>query len=171
MTLPPVIWLAGEPGFDQWQWVRGVMAAHRAGCVRQVLAVERGLPHPNVQLGGRVEVLELDAGQRRSHPGMLGTLQLGLAHLGDRDPGPVFLALASRPLARAETYRALYEELGRSQAVVVKPCSGGKSGHPILLGVEARLRAGRLDAATQQVRDLVREPRSLNVEDPGVLAS
>ncbi len=125
MSLAPIIWLAGELGYDQWSWVRGVMAAHRAGCCRQILVVERGLPFPNLELGGRVEVIEIDAGKRRSQPGMLGTLQLGLEALGDRHPGPVFLGLASRPAASSATYKALSEAFVRENVGAMKPRAEG----------------------------------------------
>lgn len=171
MSLPPIVWLAGEPGYDQWSWVRGVMAAHRAGCVYQVLVVERGLPAPNLTLGGKVELAELDAAARKAHPGMLGTLQVGLAALGARHPGPVFVGLAARPLAATETYKALADELAGTEAPAVKPRAKGKHGHPILLGSTARQRALELDPRTRQVRDLLEDPHSLDVEDQGILAS
>lgn len=171
MSLPPIIWLAGTPGYDQWSWVRGVMAAHRAGCAFQILVVERGLPAPNLSLGGKVEVAEMDAAARKARPGMLGTLQVGLAILGARFPGPVFVGLAARPLAAAETYKALAEELYGAQVGAVKPRAEGKHGHPILLGEAARRRAFELDPATRQVRDLLEDPHSLDVEDRGILAS
>lgn len=171
MSLPPIIWLAGAPGYDQWAWVRGVMAAHRAECAFQVLVVERGLPAPNLTLGGRVEVIELDAAARKARPGMLGTLQVGLTTLGARHAGPVFVGLAARPLAAAETYKALAEELAGADVAAVKPRAGGKHGHPILLGEATRKRALELDPATRQVRDLLQDPHSLDVEDQGILAS
>ena len=175
-ALPPIVWLAGEPGYDQWAWVRGVMAAHRAGCAFQVLVVERGMPAPNLTLGGRVEVAELDAAARKAHPGMLGTLQVGLSALGTRHPGPVFVGLAARPLAAPKTYKALADELAIVVDVMactsaVKPRAKGKHGHPILLGEDVRQRALELDPATHQVRDLLDDPHSLDVEDQGILAS
>jgi CTP:molybdopterin cytidylyltransferase MocA len=166
-----VIWLGGEPGYDQWQWVRGVMAAHKAGCCRQILVVEWGFPYPNLELGGRVEVVELDAAARKAFPGMLGSFQLGLEALGERDYGPVFLALAARPLAASSTYRALFGVLDQEEAMAVKPCMDGKFGHPVLIGEEGRLLAATLDPKVNQVRDLLLEPCSVEVEDPGVLWS
>jgi CTP:molybdopterin cytidylyltransferase MocA len=171
VSLPPIIWLAGAAGYDQWAWVRGVMAAHRAGCAHQVLVVERGLPAPNLTLGGKVEVAEVDAAARKARPGMLGTLQVGLTTLGARCPGPVFVGLAARPLAAPETYKALAEELSGAGVGAVKPRAEGKHGHPILLGEKARQRALELDPATRQVRDLLQDPHSLDVEDQGILAS
>lgn len=171
MNLPPVVWLGGAPGYDQWQWVRGVMAAHKAGCQCQILVVEWGFPHPNLELSGRVEVVELDTRRRKARPGMLGSLQEGLELLGDRGMGGVFLALAARPLARPETYRALYEEFELEQAVAVKPTFEGRSGHPVLLGEEARLMALALDAAKHQVRDVLMDPCVVEVSDPGILSA
>lgn len=168
--LPPVLWLGARPGFQQWDWTRGVLTAHQAGVVHQLLVVVEDLPRPSLDLGGKVEVLDLGLDQVASRAGMLGTLQLGLEALGERHPGPAFVALASRPGAGPDTYASLAEVLGARDCPAVKPKHGAKHGHPILLSAAARARALELDPGENELRVLLEGALSVEVDDPGIHA-
>jgi hypothetical protein len=171
VATPPVIWLAGGGGYDPAAFGRGLSAARGAGSSLQLVVTTRWLPPPPGLDGVGIEVvdlLELDAAGGSS---LLGGFQFGLRRLGDRQPGPVFLALATRAGADISTYRALAEALAAAGPGVgaVKPRHDGKHGHPVLLAAAARARALGLDAMRGTLRDAVVDPISLDLQDPGIL--
>ncbi len=170
-VLPPVVWVGAKPGYSVWEWTGGLMAARKAGVALQILVVAEGAPVPELRLRGSLEVVTVQASDllKGPAPGMLGSFQLGLEALGDRLPGPVFLALAARPAAAGLTYAKLVEGLRASEGAAAKPRVRGKHGHPVLLGAERRSEARGLDPEFCQVRDLLMGAVSVDVDDPGVL--
>lgn len=166
--LPAVLWLGAEEGYQQWDWVRGIMTAHRAGVTRQVLVCKEGLPRPMLSLGSRVQTVVRTQAEIDARPGMLGSFQVALEALPEDTPGPVYLALAKRPSASVETYCRLFEALEKGAGLSIKPRAEGKHGHPILLVESLRGKALRLDAKAHTVRDLLESPFSLDVTDRGI---
>lgn len=166
-----MVWLGGGGGYDPDAFGRGLSAVRGAGSPLQIVVTTRWLPAPPGLDGPGVEVadlLELDAAGGSS---LLGGLQFGLRRLGDRHPGPVFMALATRAGADISTYRAMAEALAGAAPEVgaIKPRFEGKHGHPVLLSAAARAAALGLDPLRGTLRDAVLAPRSLDVLDPGVL--
>lgn len=160
--LPPVVWLAAGEDVELDDLVRGLDNAAAAGVALQVVVTHHGLGLP---ARPDVRLVEVEPGAMQ---GMLATFQVGWAALAKELPDSVFVALASRPDASPETYQAM-ARAHEGLACDWKPRYQGKHGHPILLGPWSLDRAAELDPATHTARDLVMNPASLDVEDPGIL--
>lgn len=103
--------------------------------------------------------------------GMLSSLQVGLARVGD-DPDWILWSLVDHPAIRGRTLDALLGAAAKTDAPLVIPRHGGERGHPILLspGVARDLLRLPLASSPQDaVRRRYAEARFVDTDDAAVL--
>jgi molybdenum cofactor cytidylyltransferase len=133
-----------------------VVAGHEPEAVAATIAAS-GLP-------ARVVV------NRDYERGQLSSLQAGLS-LVDR-PGvtATLMTLVDVPLVAASTVRAVMERYRDTRAPIVRPTSGNRHGHPVLIDrtLFAALRAGDPSAGAKSiVRAYASEAGDIAIEDAG----
>ncbi len=104
-----------------------------------------------------------------AHEGIARSIAHGVGASADADGWVI--ALADMPYVRPETIRAVAAAVSHP-AAIVRPCHGGRGGHPVGFGSAygAELRALRGDVGAAPVIERHRDALvSLAVDDPGVL--
>ncbi len=152
-------------------WLDRAIAAQRAAGVGRVVVVVAAPWDQAIRahVGARSDVLV--AQNDRPELGMLGSLRVGLAALGDTD-GPVVVSLIDHPWVRAETVVALIDRVRTAGAsAIARPRVRGLHGHPIVIGARAsRDLAGVVDAITlKHALTRVGVWCSVDVDDSAVL--
>ncbi|MBX3126445.1 MAG: NTP transferase domain-containing protein [Polyangiaceae bacterium] len=141
--------------------------ALRGGGVRECLIV-LGPPHgARIAVETRAEVLLNPEPER----GMLSSAALAAqAALARRELTGAVLALIDHPHARASTIQTLIAHAALGSAWVVRPASGGRRGHPIVLTRPA-LAAVAAAPSHRRLCDVLRDLPGLDVPiaDPAVL--
>ena len=108
------------------------------------------LDHALGQWRARVTVIE----NPRPERGQLSTLRCGLEHLGVELPAAL-VTLIDVPFATTRTIRDLIAAWHAHHAPVVRPASGDRHGHPIVIGTEAVRALATADPKTHTMRDVL----------------
>lgn len=107
--------------------------------------------------------------------GQLSSLRAGLAALAPRAPAAVLATLVDLPLVRPDTVAALVRTWRETRAPLVRPCVGGRHGHPVVFGpaVVDALLADDLDpgaGAKPVIRRFAGQGVSMPTDDEGTLS-
>jgi molybdenum cofactor cytidylyltransferase len=107
--------------------------------------------------------------------GQLTSLRAGLAALAPVEPAAVLLTLVDLPLVRSDTVAALVRVWRETGAPLVRPCLGGRHGHPVVFGpaVVGALLAADLDldaGAKPVIRRFAGRSVSMPTDDEGTLS-
>ena len=123
--LSPIVFVTSREGRDELDQSLGEWRAH-------VATIEN--PHPE--------------------RGQLSTLRCGLEHVGVESPAAL-LTLVDVPFTTARSIAALIAAWRERQAPVVRPSSGDRHGHPIVVGNLAIRALAAADPGVQTMREVL----------------
>lgn len=107
----------------------------------------------------------------RPEEGLASSIRVGLSKTPGEARG-VLIALADKPLVRAETVRAVLERFNAGGAAIVYPTYRGQQGHPVAVAAALfeELRALEGDqGAKPLLKKHARDAVAVPLDDPGIL--
>ena len=135
--------------------------------VERILVVQPAAGVPGVPVTDRVQVVT----NLHAEEGMASSIRAGMATLPEGTRA-VLIALADKPLLKAETVAMLINRFHRAGVPIVYPTYQGSQGHPVLVASELFAELEQLEGdsgAKPLLRKFVERAVEVEMDDAGIL--